>query len=183
MRNLVIENDHMSQIPDILNHILTTRFTENREFWVNFKYAFLPVNEKSSIDRFKSLETGDNIIFQTTFNDWNQFELMLGLLNKLRNAGKQINVYIVHSNLGMVLDKYLVAQKPEVAHIMLLNVLRHHNIYQCGIRADNDRLFKNPLGERDISVLASEKKEANKRTVQKRSVCQGQQPLSLVPAF
>lgn len=97
MKNLILENWGMQDIPKGLQRILETDFTENREYWTQFQKSWYPENREVTTQRFVDLETGDNIICETVFEDWQQLEL-ISLLLMQSKIKEGLNIYIKISN-------------------------------------------------------------------------------------
>lgn len=145
MRNLVLENEF--KLPERLTEVLEHQFKEGREVWLRFNQAFWPENEAETKRRLMSLEDGDNVIFETVFaGKWYQFEMMVMLLDKLREQGKRINVYIMVYDLAADIQRWLRRSDSELAdedasdeevdalkaemNDRLMKVLEHHNVRQ-----------------------------------------------------
>lgn len=107
MKNLIIENWCEQDIPRELQKEMQTKFIENREIWTQFQSSYHPKNREATIERFKALQTGDNIVCQTVFEDFQQLEIMAMILMR-DDIQPGLNFYIyIHGILDEQIQEYL----------------------------------------------------------------------------
>ena len=147
MKNLILENDCMQDIPKSLQRILETKFLENREYWTQFSSSYWPEKREVTCKRFEALEEGDNIICATVFDGWQQLEIMALILAK---CPKRINFYILIYDLQEQIEEYLEARESDITpntdkyndswelrkqykeqmNSLVKLILKIHNVYQ-----------------------------------------------------
>jgi len=159
MKNIILENWGMQDIPDDLENILKYQFQENREYWTQFEWAFHKENREETLKRLATFESGDNIICQTTLTSWWQFELMIELFYSFIEKNIKLNFYIfIYGQFRNHIGRYIVEdfgrfktkeKKERNQNIKkLYAVLKFHNIiemdYETRWKAKDDR-FKDHL--------------------------------------
>ena len=138
MKNLILENDNIldEYILDFLED--QPSFNENKEEWLKFRFAFWPENHDTTLKKFLSLKSGDNVVCKTVFDGMDQAELMINLLYKLMENNIKINFYVICNCMIEDFKKYVnnypyADEKEEEERQRILkemkNVLLYHNIY------------------------------------------------------
>lgn len=145
MKTLVLENDTVILTRKV-RELLSWKFQEDIDVWLNFGTAFFSYKRDRSIARFLELEDGGNLLTRTTLDDYTQMENVVKILLLLQKHGKRINVFCdAKPMLKQRLDEYLdLPERPEsefqtpgerIAEKMKYNQLlkdaiAYHNVYQ-----------------------------------------------------
>src|SRR5690242_14329118 len=92
MKTIVLENGQHQEIPEELIRYLD----RNKIEWehINMIGRFWPENRKETFNMFSNYPEGQEFICNTVFEDFQQLELMVELLHKLRD--KKFTVKIQH---------------------------------------------------------------------------------------
>lgn len=163
MKNLIIEDDHeINGLPIRLKHILESRFKDNREVWYDFGRSYYPDNREETLSRFFSLTTGDNIVCQTVFVDFQQLEIMIDILVDMKEKYDiSVNFYIHCYDLKEEFKRYISMMEAEFTpntdeyndspnlrrqykldlDMKFEYVIKNHNIYELHRREKNDVLI------------------------------------------
>ncbi len=173
MKNLVLNNYHPQDQDKRFAKFLETHFTENQETWNHFEEAFWKENEKETMTRFLSLESGDTILCHTVFVDYQQLELMILLLHGFIEKGVTINFYISNFELKETLNDFFNKYESSICldtqeydddyklrrkfkndiDSKMLSVLDFHNVYE--LNELNERIFEyeQPLAIRSKDIV------------------------------
>jgi hypothetical protein len=92
MKTIVLENGFERDIPKEL-----TRYLERNKIeweWFDMRQRFWPENRKETMMHFSNLPVGQEFICNTVFDGFQQLELMIELLHKLRD--KKFTLKIQH---------------------------------------------------------------------------------------
>jgi predicted ester cyclase len=162
MKNLILENDCMQDIPKTLQRILETKFTENREYWVQFSSSYWPENRDKTFERFKTLEEGDNVVCATVFDGWQQLEIMALIL---ASCPKRINFYILVYDLQGQIEEYLSVSESDITP----NTAKYNDSWELRrkFKEDMNNLVKLILKIHNIYQLSRYEDEVKKIIISK----------------
>lgn len=100
---IVLENGFKMDIPEGLTSYLHEEGIEWK--WYDMRERFWPENREETIKYFSSLPIGQKLYCHTTFDGWQQLELMIQLLYKLKE--KKFELHIMNPSLCNNLRKFL----------------------------------------------------------------------------
>ncbi len=169
MKNLVLNNYNQFDQDERFAKFLETHFTENQEKWNHFQEAFWKENKEKTLERFSSLESGDNILCHTVFDGWQQLELMLFLLHGYISKNIKLNIYISHRELIQTFNDFFNEYESSICpdtkeydespalrkkfkkdvNAKMLEVLEYHNVHELHERYF-DREPPTPIRSIDI---------------------------------
>ena len=107
---IILENGNEFDMPSKLKRYLDSNKIEWELY--DMRQRFWPENEKETIKFFSELPKNQEFILETVFNGFQQLELMIELLYKLRN--KEFTIKILHPCLFENLVTWLKTKESEI---------------------------------------------------------------------
>lgn len=105
-KTIILENGHIQDIPEELIRFLE-KYEKQEWEWYDMRQKFWPENREKTIGFFAGLPEGQHLACHTVFDGFQQLELMIQLLHKLKD--KKFVFYIMQgmlcNNLLEFLDK------------------------------------------------------------------------------
>lgn len=158
MKALVLENGFIIDIPEEL-----TRYLERNKVdweWYDMRQKFWPENREETFKFFAGLPEGQVLMCHTVFDGYQQLELMIQLLYKLRN--KKFTFKIMQGCLCDNLLKFLAEEESSITPKELLKELEldltdeeaegiYEKIYD--FKKEMNKKFEDVLASHNISWL------------------------------
>jgi len=168
---LVLENGYVIDIPDTLVRYLSLKKIKWK--WYDMRQKFWPENKEKTLRFFENLPDGQMIFCHTVFEDFQQLELMIELLHKLRH--KNFTFKIMHGCLCDDLIKFLNETESSITPKELESKLEETlTDEECDVifkqiesfKTEMNKKFEEVLSHHNISWLKNHGEEILLKTIE-----------------
>lgn len=153
MKALVLENGMIIDIPEELIKFLDRNKIEWE--WFDMRRRFFPENRKKTLEFFSNLPEGQVLICSTVFDGYQQLELMIQLLHKLKK--KKFVFKIMQGCLCDNLLKFLAEEESSITPKEFNRELEQENLTEAECDAIYEKIysFKKEINKQFEEILSS----------------------------
>lgn len=153
MKTLVLENGMIIDIPKELIKFLDRNKIEWE--WFDMRRRFFPENRKKTLEFFSNLPEGQVLICSTVFDGYQQLELMIQLLHKLKK--KKFVFKIMQDCLCDNLLKFLAEEESSITPKEFNRELEQENLTKAECDAIYEKIysFKKEINKQFEEILSS----------------------------